>query len=99
MTFFHVFLQNSIYPIYIKNIFRDRVEDGCDTGEAAIGLYADAPDVSITLGINYWVSTKALTWQSTLSLKAFKSYPPSKIETTFPLQRFFARTNSLFVRV
>ena len=35
----------------------------------------------------------------TLSFKAFKSYPPSKIDTTFPSQSSFARVNILFVIV
>ena len=44
-------------------------------------------------------SKSAFTCSFALSAKALKSYPPSKIDTTFPLQSSFARVSILSVKV
>ena len=49
------------------------------------------------LNINQLNSIKALTCSLALSAKAFKSYPPSSIETTLPLVNMLVAAKVLLV--
>ena len=62
-------------------------------------LYNFMRAIYILLDIYQLNSINASTCLLALSFSASKSYPPSRIETTLPLQNFFEVSNILFVIV